>query len=274
MQSSAGFCLKNLIWNRGMDRQEIYRELENEFVAALYRELMTGVLHNFANPLNSLMGRSRLLQRRWEDLLRKMEDRNPELAGGVESEKIKKDIGALVSEADRFYDIFQNLAGKFSILSHREQAKINVAKLMEAEVRFADFYLDFKRNFKKNLQLDDNLPEIMGNAADFSLCFSEIITSARLRMKDSPVKEISISVRHDANSISLTVQDKGSAISDACRQQSDKEASGLGIAPIPEIDQGLYYALLLLGHNGVTAHVDCGVGGNVVSLNFPLSQEA
>ena len=253
-----------------MDSHAIYKELEGEFVTALYRELMPGVLHNFANPLNSLMGRSRLLQRRWEDLLSKMESRCPGLTGGVESEKIKKDIGALVSEADRFYDIFQNLAGKFSILSHREQTMINVSKLIEAEVRFADFYLDFKRNFKKTLQLDDNLPEIMGNAADFSLCFSEIITSARLRMKDSAVKEISIAVSHDAHFISLTVQDRGCAISDACRQLSDKKASGPAIAPIPEIDQGLYYAILLLGHNGVTAQVDCGDGGNVVSLHIPL----
>jgi len=264
----------NLREGHDMDSREIYKELEGEFVNALYRELMAGVLHNFANPLNSLMGRSRLLQRRWEDLLSKMENHCPELAGGVEGEKIKKDISALVSEADRFYDIFQSLAGKFSALSQRVQGKINISKLIEAELRFADFFLDFKRNFKKTIQLDDNSPEIMGNAADFSLCFSEIITSARLRMKDSAVKEISIVVSHDANFVSLRVQDRGCAISPACRRLTDKKTSDLDIASIPEIDHGLYYALLLLGHNGVTTQVDCEVGSNVVSLIIPLSQEA
>lgn len=253
-----------------MNRHEIYKELEKEFVAALYRELLPGVLHNFANPLNSIMGRSRLLQRRLEDLLSKMEQRCPSMAGEVEGEKIRKDIGTLVSEADRFYDIFQDLAGKLSALSQREQVKINLSKLIEAEVRFADFYLDFKRNFKKTLQLDDNLPEITGNLADYSLGISAIIMSARLRMKDIAVKEISITARHNANFISLTIQDRGCAISEVCRQLSNERTYGLDIAPIPEIDRGLCYALLLLGHNSVTAQVNCGAGGNVISLNVPL----
>ena len=41
-----------------MDNDGIYRELENDFLSTFMGELMPGVLHNFANPLNGIMGRA------------------------------------------------------------------------------------------------------------------------------------------------------------------------------------------------------------------------
>ena len=56
-----------------MDKGEIYRALEDDFAATFIEELIPGILHNFANPLNSILGRSKLLQRRIEENIRKME---------------------------------------------------------------------------------------------------------------------------------------------------------------------------------------------------------
>jgi len=56
-----------------MERGEIYQALEDDFSETFIRELMPGILHNFANPLNGIMGRARLLQKRMEDLLQKID---------------------------------------------------------------------------------------------------------------------------------------------------------------------------------------------------------
>ena len=46
--------------------KEIFQEMINEFETTFVQELVPGILHNFANPLNGIMGRSRLLQRKVE----------------------------------------------------------------------------------------------------------------------------------------------------------------------------------------------------------------
>ena len=47
-----------------MEKDNKQTLLEKEFLATFLKELMPGILHNFANPLNGIMGRSKLLQRR------------------------------------------------------------------------------------------------------------------------------------------------------------------------------------------------------------------
>ena len=252
-----------------MNKSDVYDELEKEFASTFVDELMPGVLHNFANPLNGIMGRSKLLQRRYADFKRKMDERSPGLPQELGADKITGDINTIASEAERFFAIFRDLAGKLSALTAREPEKINLSQMIETEANFCDFYLDFKHDLKKNFQLDPDLPEITGPAAEYSLCISTLLKSAKERMRDCPAKEISVATSHDAKHVSLTIQDEGSAISSACKQISAERGFGFDAASLPEVDRGIYRALLLLQHNGARLQVRREDGKNTIEISIP-----
>ncbi len=251
-----------------MNKTEIYNELENEFLSTFIGELLPGVLHNFANPLNGIMGRSKLLQRRFEDFMRKTNDNNSAAVREKPSEeKIAKDINTIALEAERFLNIFSDLAGKISRLSVRAPERINLSQMIEAEVRFCDFYLDFKHDFKKNLQLDPDIPDIVGPAADYSLCISTLLKSAKDRMRDCQIKEISVATSHDAQNISVVIWDKGVPISPACAQVL--ETNDFSVEVIPEKDRGICNAFMLLTYNGAHLQMRSEKGHNMISISVP-----
>ena len=106
-----------------MDKGEIYRALEEEFAATFIKELIPGILHNFANPLNGIMGRSKLLQRRIDENVRKIEELYPEAAAGMMEElhRVKNDIRAVSQESDFFFEMFRDVAGKFYALAAKTE---------------------------------------------------------------------------------------------------------------------------------------------------------
>ncbi len=252
-----------------MDKEAIYQELEKGFLSTFMGELIPGMLHNFANPLSGIMGRSELLQRRLEDSIKKMEARWPGFSRDFGAEKIIKDIGTISGESDRFFHLFRDLSDKFSSLACQEPTAIDLSRLIESEMRFADFYLDIKHDYQKNIQLDQNLPAIVGKAADFSLSIFSLLMSAKERMKNSPVKEIMISTSHDAKSILLVMQDSGDAISDNCNRLAAERADESDFGALPQTERSICSALFLLRHYGVQAQFGRGNGYNRISLSIP-----
>jgi signal transduction histidine kinase len=252
-----------------MNKTKFYRELEKRFLSTFLGELLPGVLHNFANPLNGIMGRSKLLQRRLADRIRQLDEIYPGFAAEFGEDKITRDINSIASEAERFFDIFRDLAGKISTLASPEPEKINISRMIESEVRFAEFYLDFKHDIKKNLLLDENLPEIMGNAADYSLCMSEFINSARERMKTCPEKELSISTSHDATNVYIMMRDNGLAISEDCKKIARETDTTFGLDGILDTDQGIFHAFFLLKQYNVRVCINTENGLNTISLTIP-----
>jgi signal transduction histidine kinase len=252
-----------------MSKTEIHGKLEKAFLATLLGELIPGVVHNFANPLNGIMGRSKLLQRRIANSIQKLEEIYPGFAREFAEDKIIKDINTIAAEADRLFDIFRDFAGKISTLSSTEPERINLSRMMQSEVRFADFYLDFKHDIHKTIQIDDDSPEIIGNAADYSLCISALINSARERMKSCPEREIIISTSHDATHIHIVLQDTGAAISENCKKISEDIALPSDIDAIPDAEQSLYQALLLLKHYNVRMRINIENGRSTISLDIP-----
>lgn len=252
-----------------MDKSENYRELEKGFLSTFLGELLPGVLHNFANPLNGIMGRSKLLQRRLADAMKKLDQVHPGFAAEFGEDKITRDVNSIASEAERFFEIFRDLAGKVSTLASPEPERINLSRMIDSEIRFADFYLDFKHDVKKNIVLDENLPGIMGNAAEYSLCMTAFINSVRERLKHCREKELSISSAHDDSHVRIVIQDNGAAFSEADRRAAGESGSACDIGQMPEPDRILCHAILLLEQSGASVHIDSGDGWNRISLAIP-----
>jgi len=133
---------------------DIFRELENDFESTFARELIPGILHNFANPLNGIMGRSKLLQRRVEDNIKKTVEHFPEAGKRFVEDygKITKDVELMISEADRLIEMFRSVSGKFYAIGDTTVQKLNLSEMVENEMKFSDFYLDFKHQVKKTGQ--------------------------------------------------------------------------------------------------------------------------
>jgi len=199
-----------------MGKSEIYQALEDDFTSTFIRELLPGILHNFANPLNGIMGRSKLLQRRIDDTVKKISEKYPETAADLQEElkRIKNDIRSVNKESESFFDMFRDASGKFYALAAKGEDRINISQLLTAEMRFADFYLEFKHEITKNIQLDSELPDLKGNTAELSLVFWRLIRFAMTRALTSERKEFFLATQHDQETIVVLINYSGEAIPD------------------------------------------------------------
>lgn len=190
---------------------DVYGFLAREFEGTFIEELIPGILHNFASPLNGIIGRTRLLQRRLEEMIRKIREAFPEAEHTFSEDhaKVLKDIELINHESDRLFDLFKHVSGKFYAIGDRNVQRINISELVENEMRFFDFYLDFKHNVKKIMDLDGDLYELTGSPADFSMFISTWVRCAMEGMRESPVKEFFVSTTRQDGYVLLKFQDTG-----------------------------------------------------------------
>ncbi len=255
-----------------MDRDEIYRALEKEFAATSIKELIPGILHNFANPLNSIMGRSKLLQRRIEEIERKMEEIYPETAAGIKDDlqRIRNEIRAVSQESELFFDLFRSVTGKFYALDAKGENRINLSQLLSEEMRFFNFYLDFKHEIRKVVQLNNDVPSFRGNSAELSLAFWKLIRFAMSRAMSSSFKEFQIKTEHDNRYVSVFIKDSGGALPPAdieALMESVKSGSREIVATV--IDRGVLFSLLVLNKYQARINIFSEENFSILSIGIP-----
>ena len=247
---------------------DVYRFLEREFEGTFIEELIPGILHNFANPLNGIIGRTRLLQRRLEETLRKTRETFPEVerAFSEDHAKLLKDIDLITHESDRLFDLFKHVSGKFYAIGDRNVQQINISELVENEIRFSDFYLDFKHNVKKILDLDGDLQEVSGSPADFSMFVSTWVRYVMESMKESPEKEFFASTTRHNGHVVLKFQDTGRPMPADLREAILNARPDL---PFEGEALMLLHAVSLLRKYGVRFEIDREAGINIIRLEIP-----
>lgn len=259
-----------------MDKGEIYRALEKDFEATFIKELIPGILHNFANPLNGIMGRSKLLQRRIEENQKKLEEMYPDAAVGLmeQMQRIRSDIRSVSQESEQFFDMFKDVAGKFYALAAKNEDMINISQLLLAEMRFANFYLDFKHEIKKDIQLDKDIPDFRGSTADLSIAFWRIIRFAMLRSVNSQLKEFYIKTEHDNKYVSVFIKSSGEAMPaedvEALMEILNDDTASM---PKASIDQGVFLSLLLFNKYKARINIFSEENFTTVSIGFPYHTE-
>ena len=259
-----------------MDNSEIYRTLEEAFVATFIKELIPGILHNFANPLNGIMGRTKLLQRRIEENVKRMEEIYPDAAAGMmeEIQRIRADIRLISQESESFLDIFKNLAAKFYALAAKGEDNINISQLMDSEMRFINFNLDFKHDIKKNIRLDRDVPDFRGNMAELSLAFWALIRFAMSRARGSKMKEFSITTEHDNKYVSVFIKNSGDALP-AASIYALMEGVNSSFQEIPDspIDRGVLNAFLILNKYNARINMFSDESFSTISIGLPYRNE-
>ena len=259
-----------------MDKGEIYRALEEEFAATFIKELIPGILHNFANPLNGIMGRSKLLQRRIDENVKKMEELYPDAAAGMMEElrRIKTDIRAVSQESEFFFEMFRDVAGKFYALATKGEDHINISQLLAAEMRFANFYLDFKHEIKTDIQLDKDMLDFKGCMADLSMAFWRIIRFSMARALASRLKEFYIKTEHDNKYISVFIKSSGDALPpvEITALMDNLNTDSLNATGVVS-DQGVLLSLMLFNKYQARINIFSEENFTIISIGLPYRVE-
>jgi signal transduction histidine kinase len=248
--------------------QKIHSVLEKAFQDTFIEDLVPGIVHNFANPLNGIMGRSRLLQRKLMEIMKRVDVEN-DASYQENNKKLVRDVDSIAREADRLSDLLQTVMGKFCAIGDRTVQKVNLSELIELEMRFFDFYLDFKHSVKKTLQLDPELPEVRGAPADYSLAFSTLIRYATVAMKESASKELYISTQCENGQVCVNIRNRGVPISDDLKRLLLDEVQG--DAPLLEAtgEGALICSFSLLRKWGAGFDIRSENGLNTISVLMP-----
>ncbi|MBN2516010.1 MAG: HAMP domain-containing histidine kinase [Deltaproteobacteria bacterium] len=255
----------------GTEERDTFKEMMKEFEASFATELIPGILHNFANPLNGIMGRSRLLQRRATKNLENISEYvelNEEMLR--DCKKIIDDVVLIANETDRLFNLFNDVAGKFYRLSDTTVRKINLSELIKTELAFFDFYLDFKHQVKKNILLDDGIPEVTGSPADYSIALSTLIRHAMNSMRDSEIKVLIVSTTSDATHVCVRIENTSVHSLNDDEKELIQNWDNFGKSyDETNVDRDLFNAVSLLKKYNVHFQCEEGAGFNVISARIP-----
>lgn len=254
-----------------MTGEERFRELEQAFIATFQHELIPGILHNFANPLNGIMGRAQILKKRIEDNLKKVNEHYPQVAAEFADihKKILSDITSITTESDRFYNMFHDVSGKFYTLGQKREEMINVSRLIESELRFADYYLDFKHEVVKETNIDAFLPEIKGIYSYLSIALWMLFRHALKRMKGGADNRLCLTASGDQKHIVISCRFGGVAYTD---RELDLIAAVAGKEGGGKIDlqanEGILLCAALLTEMGMQVEAPRGKGYNEIVVTM------
>jgi len=244
-----------------MNGTDVYAFLENAFIATFLDELIPGIFHNFANPLNGIMGRSSLMQRRLTAFVRKIESRYPDIEKemGEDYKKLMSDLQTINSESDKLFDMFRVSNGKFYAVGSHTVENVNLSGLIEAEMGFADFYLDFKHNVHKEIHLDHEMPDVAGVPAEYSMAFWALIRHAMKHIGKEKDKTFFIATGHDDQYVIVKMNHIDRSVFHSWRQiLSVMDVSSDISSSWSDEQKSLHYPLLLLKMNnrGITVSHD------------------
>jgi hypothetical protein len=174
----------------------------------------------------------------------------------------------MISEADRLFEMFRSVSGKFYAIGDETVQKLNLSEMVENEMKFSDFYLDFKHQVKKQVTLDPDVPEISATPADLTLFLSTLIRYCMRAMKTSKVKEFSIFTSRERGQAILTVQDTGSPLPSQLRESLMKGADEPPAGP--EGFRKLFQAFSLLRKYQARIEVLSEGSKNVYIVQIPI----
>ena len=253
---------------KSLEYQDIYNFLEKEFQDTFIEELVPGIVHNFANPLNGIMGRARLLQRKLVEIMKTV-DVGKDKSYADNNKKAVYDVESIIRESDRLSMILQSVTRKFCAVSDRTIQRINLSDLIELEMNFFDFYLEFKHSIKKIVHLERELPEVKGTPADYSLALSALIRYSMNATKESDSKEFYISTQFENGHVCMTIRNQGTPISEDQKklllEESQTDISSLDMTG----DKGLMCASSLLKKWGARFEIHNESGFNIISVLIP-----
>lgn len=190
--------IKELETERAKERDLQFQLLNHEKLAAV-GQLVAGIVHNLRNPLNSLVARTKILQRE-----------RPELAETLEE---------ILRPAANMEDIITTMLRKTRQEQSPEVKSLDLNAVLTEGIRFLEADAFFKYHVTRKLELSETLPKIQGVYSDFSQSFGNIIKNALDAMRESPEKVLTVRSDHDRDFVYVTLADTGHGMTTAVRER-------------------------------------------------------
>jgi PAS domain S-box-containing protein len=174
-------------------RRQLERQLIQSERMAAVGTVAAGIVHNLKNPLNGIIG--------FADLL------SLQLPGKLEVDRI-------VSSAMQMNEMIENILAKSRHKKTPERVDIN--QLLTYELDFLEADAVFKFQIRKEINLDDQLPKIVGVYTDLSQVFGNFLRNAVEAMYDQEEKVLRVTTTHwKDKGVLVEIGDTGCGISEA-----------------------------------------------------------
>lgn len=239
--------------NRERKRAELAEERERTKM-----DLVSSLAHDIKNPLGIIMGYAEMLIEFLEE--RKGEKEHIELL-----ERIQTSGQRIVNLVTGFLDASKAEVGKLEI-AHRP---VSFNTLLKEVILQQDAELQ-RKQLTLDLNLDDQLPEVMGDAAQLDRVFWNLIGNA-IKFTPSGGK-ISVSCKREDGHVSVAVKDTGIGISQEELPLIFTQFKRLkGAAKIEGTGLGLFIVKTIIEAHKGSVHVESVDGqGSTFTVRIPI----
>jgi signal transduction histidine kinase len=167
--------------------------------------------HNVNTPLSAVIARAEMLGERVKKLKEeqptKTEEKDDTFAAKLD--KCVRDAEVIVVNAMKISGIIRNMMNKRLQEEEDSPQMLNLTSLLREELQFLEADMTFKHEIQKTYNLDESPPLIKGVYYHFSQCFTNIINTIMKSFDGSDVKELTISSKHNDDTIYIEIHDTG-----------------------------------------------------------------
>ncbi|MDX1779475.1 MAG: histidine kinase dimerization/phospho-acceptor domain-containing protein, partial [Thermodesulfobacteriota bacterium] len=173
--------------------------------------LLHGLAHNVNTPLSAVIARAEMLGERVkklnEEQATKTEEGDDTFTAKLD--KCVRDAEVIVVNAMKISGIIRNMMNKRLQEEEDSPQMLNLTSLLKEELQFLEADMTFKHEIQKTYNLDESSPLIKGVYYHFSQCFTNIINTIMKSFDGSDVKELTISSKHNDDTIYIEIHDTG-----------------------------------------------------------------
>jgi len=241
-------------------KKEKRRAEKAEETERLKRQLVAVLAHDIKNPLGIIMGYAETVASRLQGRPETQED-----IGSLE--RIQSNAQRIVKLVTGFLDASRVEAGKMDV--PRNPVQLNHLIREVGQQQMGDLQ---KKNMSLSVDLDDRLPEIIGDEAQLDRVLWNLVGNA---VKFTPMGgKITVTSRLANGHVCVSVKDTGRGISRDEVPLLFSEFRRLpGTAKIEGTGLGLFIVKTIVEAHGGTVHVESGEGqGSIFTIRFPVRQ--
>ena len=199
--------------------------------------LLHGLAHNVNTPLSAVIARAEMLGERLkgfkEEQPTKTEEGNNRFAAKLD--KCIRDAEVIVVNAMKISGIIKNMMNKRLQEEEDSPQMLNLTSLFREELQFLEADMTFRHEIKKTYKLDESAPLIKGVYYHFSQCFTHIMNTIMKSFDGSDIKELTVSSKHDDDTIYIELHDTGLVKAAAIQGGESQPSNGTWLREAKEL---------------------------------------
>ena len=197
-------------------------------------DLLHGLAHNVNTPLSAVIARAEMLGERVKGLREKQQGEGDD-ENKAKLDKCIRDADVIVANAMKISDIIRNMMNKRLQEAENTPQMLNLTALLKEELQFLEADMAFKHEITKTYHLDESVPLIKGVYYHFSQCLTHIINTIMKSFDGSDVKELTVSSKHNDETIYIEIHDTGLVHDENDREGETQSSNGIWLKNVKEL---------------------------------------